>query len=70
MRARELRQYDDEELKTKLKELREELFRLRLQHSTGQLENVKRISAVKKDIARILTILKEREIGKDGKKRD
>ncbi|MDL1955962.1 MAG: 50S ribosomal protein L29 [Candidatus Desulfofervidus auxilii] len=61
MRASEWRKFSKEELQIKLNELREELFKLRLQHSTGQLENVKRISAVKKDIARILTILNEQE---------
>lgn len=61
MRAEELRNFSDEELNQKLKELRQELFNLRFQLATGQLKNVKRIKLVKKDIARVLTILKENE---------
>lgn len=61
MRAEELRNFSDEELKEKLKELRQELFNLRFQLATGQLKNVRRIKLVKKDIARVLTILKENE---------
>lgn len=59
MRASELRNLSIEELEAKLKELQAELFNLRFQHATGQLENVKRLSAVKKDIARVKTILRE-----------
>ncbi|MCD6320177.1 MAG: 50S ribosomal protein L29 [Candidatus Desulfofervidaceae bacterium] len=59
MRASELRNLSREELEAKLKELQAELFNLRFQHATGQLENVKRLSAVKKDIARVKTILRE-----------
>lgn len=61
MRAKELRELSDEELKKKRKDLKEELFNLRFQLSIGQLENTARIKAVKKDIARIETILRERE---------
>ncbi len=61
MRAEELRNFSDEELIEKLKELRQELFNLRFQLATGQLKNVRRIKLVKKDIARVLTILKENE---------
>lgn len=61
MRAEELRNFSDEELIEKLKELRQELFNLRFQLATGQLKNVRRIKLVKKDMARILTILKENE---------
>jgi large subunit ribosomal protein L29 len=50
-----------EELQKKLKEARQELFNLRFQLATGQLKNYKRIKEVKKDIARILTVLKELE---------
>ncbi|MCS7281348.1 MAG: 50S ribosomal protein L29 [Desulfobacterota bacterium] len=60
MRARELRELTDDELMKKKKDLKEELFNLRFQLSTGQLENTARIKAVKKDIARIETILNER----------
>lgn len=61
MRPRELRELSDDELKRKRKDLKEELFNLRFQLSIGQLENTARIKLVKKDIARIETILRERE---------
>jgi large subunit ribosomal protein L29 len=60
MRAKELRQLSEGELLIKEKELDEELFNLRFQHATGQLENVMRIPQVKRDIARLKTILKEK----------
>ena len=59
----ELRNLDDVELTTKLREAKEELFNLRFQGATGQLENHGRLRAVRKDIARIYTILRERELG-------
>ncbi len=59
----ELRNLDDAELITKLREAKEELFNLRFQGATGQLENHGRLRAVRKDIARIYTILRERELG-------
>lgn len=71
MKARELRTLSDEELRRKEKELREELFNLRFQHTIGQLTNTARISQVKREIARIKTILRERELqrsGRDGRK--
>lgn len=61
MKAEELRALSTEELQEKLKELREELFNLRFQLATGQLKNVKRIREVKKDIARVYTILNEKK---------
>ncbi|MFM1916955.1 MAG: hypothetical protein RJB01_470 [Actinomycetota bacterium] len=61
--AGELRNLDDAELTTKLREAKEELFNLRFQGATGQLENHGRLRAVRKDIARIYTILRERELG-------
>jgi large subunit ribosomal protein L29 len=60
MKAKELRQLSEGELLIKEKELGEELFNLRFQHATGQLENVMRIPQVKRDIARVKTILKEK----------
>ena len=60
--ARELREMPDDELETRLRETREELFNLRFQHVTGQLDNSARLGQVKKDIARINTLLREREI--------
>ncbi len=71
MKAKELRMLSDEELRRKEKELREELFNLRFQHAIGQLTNTARISQVKREIARIKTILRERELqrsGGDGRK--
>ncbi|MCJ7785837.1 MAG: 50S ribosomal protein L29, partial [Desulfobacterales bacterium] len=60
MKAKEIRQLSEGELLIKEKELGEELFNLRFQHATGQLENVMRIPQVKRDIARVKTILKEK----------
>ena len=60
MKAKELRQLSEGELLIKEKELGEELFNLRFQHATGQLDNVMRIPQVKRDIARLKTILKEK----------
>lgn len=59
----ELRNLDDADLAEKLREAKEELFNLRFQGATGQLENHGRLRAVRKDIARIYTILRERELG-------
>ena len=59
----ELRNLDDEALAVKLREAKEELFNLRFQGATGQLENHGRLRAVRKDIARIYTIVRERELG-------
>ena len=61
-KAAELRELADEELVSRLKEAREELFNLRFQHVTGQLDNYARLGQVRKDIARMLTLLREREI--------
>jgi large subunit ribosomal protein L29 len=59
----DLRGLEDDELVTKLREAKEELFNLRFQAATGQLESHGRLRAVRKDIARIYTILRERELG-------
>ncbi len=61
--AGELRNVDTEDLVTKLREAKEELFNLRFQAATGQLESHGRLRAVKKDIARIYTVMRERELG-------
>ena len=63
MKANEIRQLTDNELDDKLLELKSELFNLRFQLATGQLDNPMRIKAVRKDIARVQTILRERELG-------
>ena len=62
MKAKEVRELTAVELEKKLKALKEELFNLRFQHATNQLENPIRIAAVKKDIARVKTILHEKQI--------
>jgi large subunit ribosomal protein L29 len=62
MKAGELRDLSDDELRTKGKELQEELFNLRFQLATGQIENVGRIRTVRRDIARVKTIQREREL--------
>ncbi|WP_436786380.1 50S ribosomal protein L29 [Yinghuangia sp. YIM S10712] len=62
-KASELRDLADEELVAKLREAKEELFNLRFQAATGQLENHGRLKAVRKDIARIYTLMRERELG-------
>ena len=62
MKVADWRQYSDEELLEKRNSLYTELFNLRTQLVTGQLENLKRIKEAKKDIARIYTILKERQL--------
>ncbi len=69
MKGKELRQLNDGELLEKEKNLSEELFNLRFQHATGQLENVMRIPQIKRDIARIKTILRERALEKGGNQR-
>ena len=59
----ELREMHDDELETHLREAKEELFNLRFQMATGQLDNNRRLRDVRHDIARIYTILRERELG-------
>ncbi|HVY08538.1 MAG TPA: 50S ribosomal protein L29 [Mycobacteriales bacterium] len=61
--AVELRGLEDDELVTKLRESKEELFNLRFQSATGQLDNNKRLQTVRRDIARIYTVMRERELG-------
>ncbi len=62
MKANEFRDMSQDELNGKCSELKSELFNLRFQLATGQLENPTRIREVKKDIARVKTILREREL--------
>ena len=61
MKARELRELSSEELQHKQQELIEELFNLRFQLATSQIENVGRIAAVRRDIARVKTVQRERQ---------
>ncbi|MBQ8175003.1 MAG: 50S ribosomal protein L29 [Clostridia bacterium] len=60
MKAQELRQLSAEQLNEKLKELKHELFNLRFQHAINQLENPHKIGEVKHDIARVMTVLAEK----------
>lgn len=62
MKPAEIRELNDQELETKLKESRAELFNLRFQMATGQLDNTARVRLVKKDVARILTEIRSREL--------
>jgi large subunit ribosomal protein L29 len=62
MKARELRDLNSAELQHKHQELSEELFNLRFQLATGQIENVGRIAAVRRDIARVKTVQRERQL--------
>lgn len=63
MQANEFRKLSSGELSEKLEGFRQELFNLRFQHATAQLENTARIPQVKRDIARVLTVLKDKEKG-------
>ncbi|MHA6617572.1 50S ribosomal protein L29 [Pseudonocardia sp. DLS-67] len=61
--AAELRELSDEELVLRVRESKEELFNLRFQMATGQMDNNRRLRTVRHDIARIYTIMRERELG-------
>ncbi|MDR7328512.1 50S ribosomal protein L29 [Corynebacterium guangdongense] len=61
--ASEFRELSNEDLNARLADAKEELFNLRFQLATGQLTNNRRIGTVKRDIARLLTVLRERELG-------
>ena len=65
MKARELRELTDDELKAKEKELTDQLFKLRFQHTLGQLENSAKLRNIRLDIARIRTVLTETSRGKE-----
>ena len=62
MKASEAHNLKDDELVERIRQTREEQFALRLQHATGELENTSRVTAVRKDVARLLTVAKERGI--------
>ena len=62
MKANEVRKMSGEELQTKLQDLKKDLFNLCLQHATNQLDNPIRIAEVKKDIARVKTIIREQQL--------
>jgi large subunit ribosomal protein L29 len=63
VKAGELRELSEEELVERLREAKAELFNLRVQSATGQLDNNRRLQIIRKDIARIYTIMRERELG-------
>ena len=62
MKAKEIVNLSDEELQKKLQELKSELFNLRFRHASGQLENPLAINLVKKDIARVNTVIRARQL--------
>ena len=62
MKASELRKFSQAELDAKLLELKKELFNLRFQQAINQLDNPMRISAVKKDIARVMTVIRDNQL--------
>ncbi len=64
MKINEIREMSPEELQVKLADLKKELFNLRFQHATNQLDNPMRMCATKKDIAKVNTIIREKELGK------
>ena len=66
MKINEIRDLSSQEIVDKIQDLKEELFNLRFQNATNQLDNPMRIAAVKKDIARLKTVLKEQELGLNG----
>ena len=63
MKANELREKSMAELTQELHELKSELFKLRFQHATNQLDNPMKLKSVKKDIARVKTVIREMELG-------
>ncbi|PYS97380.1 MAG: 50S ribosomal protein L29 [Acidobacteria bacterium] len=63
VKARQLREKSVEELRTQEETLREQIFKLRFQKATGQSENPQRVSLVRKELARVLTVLREKEAG-------
>ncbi|GAA0795381.1 50S ribosomal protein L29 [Spirilliplanes yamanashiensis] len=63
VKAAELRELSEEELVSRLREAKAELFNLRVQGATGQLDNNRRLQVVRREIARIYTIMRERELG-------
>ena len=67
MKASEVRAMTPDQLEAKLNELKKDLFYLRLQHATNQLENPVKIAEVKKDIARVKTLIREKQLASAGR---
>ena len=65
MNLEKIRQMSDNELQNELKKMKNELFNLRFQHVTGQLENPIKLRDIKKDIARVKTVIREKEISSE-----
>jgi large subunit ribosomal protein L29 len=63
MKPKETRELNDDELRKKEREIKQELFNLQIQLSTRQTTNVSRVKKLKKDLSRILTVMRERELG-------
>ena len=63
IKARDVRELPTDDIERQLAETREELFNLRFQNATGQLDNYKRLRDLRKDVARLKTVLRERELG-------
>jgi large subunit ribosomal protein L29 len=68
MKIEKIREFTDTEIQNELKRMKNELFNLRFQHVTGQLENPNRMTDVKRDIARIKTVIRENELAKEEQK--
>lgn len=64
MKAREWRELSEEELESKKAEIKDQLFKLKFQHELGQLDNTMKLKNIKKDIARLKTVLREKREGK------
>ncbi len=67
MKAQKVRDLDDNELKQQLRDMDEQMFRLQFQMSIGQMDGLKKVRAMRKDRARIYTILRERELAAEKK---
>jgi large subunit ribosomal protein L29 len=65
VRAQEIRVLSNEQIKARLADVEEEFFNLRVQYTIGQLENFNRLTALKRDIARLKTILRERDLAEE-----
>ncbi|HEY7534595.1 MAG TPA: 50S ribosomal protein L29 [Thermodesulfobacteriota bacterium] len=63
MKPKETRELNDDELRKKEREIKQELFNLQIQLSTRQTTNISRVKKLKKDLSRILTVMRERELG-------
>lgn len=65
MRAKQMRELSDEDLDVRLRDTRKELFNLRFQHATGQLDDPHKLSTTRREIARLLTMINERDLDRE-----